>query len=178
MVSNRAELVGHGDRELRGLVLDLAEVALAALSPAAGLERCASVDGSRLWVTGRTYDLSGYRRIEVLGAGKASASLALGLDRLLGLWLTGGLVVVPRRPAEASERIEFVEADHPVPSSAKHRGGRGAFRKGARLGRGRPCHLRVHRGKLGAGLPAGARDIRRGQDRPASTALVVSNVDR
>ena len=104
--------------QFRGLVLDLAEIALAALSPAAGLERSVSVDGSRLCVAGRSYDLSGYRRIEVLGAGKASAPLALGLERLLGRWLTGGLVVVPRRPAEAPERIELIEADHPVPSRA------------------------------------------------------------
>jgi glycerate 2-kinase len=38
-VGNRARLVDHGERELRATVLDLAEAALAALSPAAGLRR-------------------------------------------------------------------------------------------------------------------------------------------
>ena len=134
LVSNRAELVGHGESELRGLVLDLAEVALAALSPEAGLERCVSVDGPRLCVAGRTYDLSGYERIEVLGAGKASTALALGLERLLGGWLTGGLVVVPRRPTEAPERIELIEADHPVPSPASVAAGEALFARAQGLG--------------------------------------------
>jgi glycerate-2-kinase len=134
LVSNRAELVGHGESELRGLVLDLAEAALAALSPAGGLARCVSVEDSRLYVAGRRYDLSGYRRIEVLGAGKASAPLALGIERLLGRWLSGGLVVVPSRPAEVPERVELIEADHPVPSSASIEAGEALLARAHALG--------------------------------------------
>ena len=59
-MSNRAELVGHGEGELRGLVLDLAEVALAALSPEAGLERCVSVEARGFVSPGATYDMAGY----------------------------------------------------------------------------------------------------------------------
>jgi len=42
------------------------------------------VVGDDLIVPGRRYDLSAFERVVVLGAGKASGELALGLERLLG----------------------------------------------------------------------------------------------
>jgi len=76
-IGNRARLTDHGDRELRAAVLDLAEVALTALSPAAGLRRSVALDGTDLIAGGRSYDLSAVRRLVLLGAGKASAELAM-----------------------------------------------------------------------------------------------------
>src|SRR5215471_20882173 len=87
----RARLVDHGERELRATLLDLAETALAALSPAVGLRRSVALDGDRLLTGGSSYDLSAVDRIVVLGAGKASAEAALALERLLGPRLAGGV---------------------------------------------------------------------------------------
>ncbi len=133
-VLNRSRLIDHGERELRGLALDLAEVALAALNPAAGLHRCVLVDGEELVVSGRRYDLSAFERIVVLGAGKASAELAFALEQLLGEHLTDGLVVVPRRPEVAPGRIVMIEADHPVPTAASVGAGRALVEKAEGLG--------------------------------------------
>ena len=66
-------------------------------------------------MSGRRYDLSAFEQIVVLGAGKASAELAVGLEKLLGTRLGGGLVVVRRRPAVAPLRVSIVEAGHPSP---------------------------------------------------------------
>jgi len=106
-IGNRARLTDHGERELRATVLDLAEVALAALSPSAGLRRSVARHGQDLVAGGRSYDLSAVRRLVVLGAGKASAEVAVALEQMLGPRLDGGTVVVPhshsaRRPARQS----------------------------------------------------------------------------
>ena len=74
-IENRARLTDHGDQELRAAVLDLAEAALAALSPSAGLRRSVRLDGENLVAGGRSYDLAAVGRLVVLGAGKASAEL-------------------------------------------------------------------------------------------------------
>ena len=123
-VENRARLVDHGERELRATLLDLAEMALAALSPAAGLRRSVVLDGEDLVAGGRSYDLSAVDRLVVLGAGKASAEAALALEQMLGPRLWGGVVVVPRSAGVATQRVTLIEADHPVPSKASVDGAR------------------------------------------------------
>lgn len=117
-VRNRSRLLGHGEREMRKLALDLAEAALAALSPATGLRRSVALHGDKLVVAGRTYDLSQFEHIVLLGAGKASAELALAVEQLLGPRLTDGVVVVPRGTEVAIQRALLIEADHPIPSKA------------------------------------------------------------
>ncbi len=76
--------------------------------------------------------LADYRRVVLVGAGKASMAMAGVLEERLGDALDEGLVVVPHgyrasfptgQPAPV--RTEVVEAGHPVPDEA---GGRGAQR--------------------------------------------------
>ena len=69
--------------------------------------------------------LSAYRRVVVVGAGKASVAMAGALEEKLGEALSEGLVVVPhgyRQTLPGTERmphrIEVVEAGHPVPDEA------------------------------------------------------------
>jgi glycerate-2-kinase len=133
-VENRARLVDHGERELRATALDLAEVALAALSPAAGLRRCVAFDGEHLMAGGRSYDLSAADRLVVLGAGKASAEAALALEQLLGPRLAGGVVVVPRSAGVMTQRVTLLAADHPIPGRASIAGARALLRQARELG--------------------------------------------
>ena len=94
---------------------------LARVDPLAMLERVLSRDGDLLRVATETechvYDLSRYRRILVLGAGKASARLALGLERVLGDRITGGVVAVKEGYGESLPRLRLLEAGHPVPDA-------------------------------------------------------------
>jgi glycerate 2-kinase len=60
-------------------------------------------------------DLSGYRRIVAIGAGKATAPMALALERILGERLNGGVIAVKYGHTEPLQRIEIIEAGHPVP---------------------------------------------------------------
>jgi glycerate 2-kinase len=135
-IENRARLTDHGERELRAIVLDLAEVALAALSPSAGLRRSVAVHGPDLVAGGRSYDLSAVRRLVVLGAGKASAEVAVALGEMLGPRLDAGIVVVPHdqsalRPAR---QLSLLPAEHPVPGPASVTGARALLAQAAGLG--------------------------------------------
>jgi glycerate 2-kinase len=123
-IGNRARLTDHGERDLRATVLDLAEVALAALSPSAGLRRSVAVHGQDLVAAGRSYDLSAVRRLVVLGAGKASAEVAVALEQMLGPRLDAGTVVVPHDALLPTRRLSLLPAEHPVPGLASVAGAR------------------------------------------------------
>jgi glycerate 2-kinase len=133
-VGNRARLADHGERELRVAALDLAEAALAALSPAAGLRRSVALDGANLIAGGRSYDLSAVDRLVVLGAGKASAEAAEALEQMLGPRVSGGVVVVPRSARVGARRITLMDADHPFPGPASADGARALLRQAEDLG--------------------------------------------
>ena len=57
-------------------------------------------------------------RLLVVGAGKAAASLARGLEHVLGERIDGGCIIVKYGHGEALERIRIVEAAHPIPDGA------------------------------------------------------------
>ncbi len=89
------------------------------VDPLKMMERVLSLHGDTLRVTTESqsfsYDLTQYRRILVLGAGKASARMALGLERLLGKRIVDGVVAVKEGHVEPLDRVRLVEASHPVP---------------------------------------------------------------
>jgi Putative glycerate kinase len=60
-------------------------------------------------------DLSTFRRVLVLGAGKASARMGRAIEDILGDRVSGGCIVTKYGHAEPLERIEVLEAGHPVP---------------------------------------------------------------
>ncbi|MEI6281411.1 MAG: DUF4147 domain-containing protein [Alphaproteobacteria bacterium] len=63
-------------------------------------------------------------RVLVVGAGKATASLARGLEAVLGARIDDGLIVVKHGHAELLERIRTVEGGHPIPDAAGETGTR------------------------------------------------------
>jgi len=133
-IENRARLTDHGDQQLRATVLDLAELALAALSPSAGLRRSVALDGDHLVAGGRSYDLSAVDRLVVLGAGKASAEVTTALAEMLGSRLDGGVVVVPRAAEKPMGRLTVLPGEHPVPGPASVTGARALLEQAGRLG--------------------------------------------
>jgi glycerate 2-kinase len=56
-----------------------------------------------------------YRRVVVLGCGKASAAMASAAEEVLGDRIAGGFVVVKDGCAVPVPRVEIAEAGHPVP---------------------------------------------------------------
>jgi hydroxypyruvate reductase len=58
-----------------------------------------------------------YRRVFVIGAGKAGASMAKGAERVLGRRITGGFINVKDGHTAKLRRIELHECGHPIPDA-------------------------------------------------------------
>lgn len=99
----------------KGILTALIRGSLLAADPDSAMERLIAVKGNRLLVDKVPYDLSAYKRIVGVGAGKASAHMAVALERLLGNRLEGGLVVVKEGYRAHTAKIAIVEAGHPLP---------------------------------------------------------------
>ncbi len=92
--------------------------AIAAVEPGAAVRRCLRREGESLSVSGRTYDLSAFRRVCLLGIGKAAPAMSVVLAEILGVTLAAGLVITKHIPLESINHSPFsiLEGDHPVPN--------------------------------------------------------------
>lgn len=102
--------------------------ALRRVDPALMLQELLSLEGDFLTIRTETeryrYDLSDYEEILVIGAGKASAKMALGLESVLGERISGGVVAVKEGHTEELSRIDLIEAGHPMPDERSVEAGR------------------------------------------------------
>ncbi len=104
-------------RDLRGDLARISKVAIAAVDPAACLERTVHLEGDHLVVEDRSVDLSPIERVIVVGMGKASARMAAALEGILGKRISCGLVVAADGYAIPTERVAITCAAHPVPDA-------------------------------------------------------------
>lgn len=97
----------------------IARSAIARVDPVSMVRDSVAIDGTNLRVTvgssAVSVDLSAYRRIVVLGAGKASAAMARGLEAVLGSRIDCGLIAVKYGHTAELARVNLIEAGHPVP---------------------------------------------------------------
>jgi len=98
--------------------------ALLAADPQTILRNKVRVRRNDLEIGTLSFKLSEFRRVLVIGGGKASAGMALEIGQILDGWITGGSVNIPAytKPWPKSEKINFNPASHPIPS---HDGVRG-----------------------------------------------------
>lgn len=99
---------------------------LDAVRPDRLIRSSVAVNGRTMSVAGwdSEIDLDAVRRIIVIGAGKASACMALALQEMLGERITGGTLATKAGHGELLERIEVIETGHPVPNRESHRAAR------------------------------------------------------
>ncbi len=117
-IKNEKELVAHGCGSLRKAVLDIADYALHAADPYLATRKLIGLQGDILNIGSLRFDLSQKGDIYVLGAGKASLSIARALDEVLGDRISLGLVIVKNKQDQLLQHIELREASHPVPDKA------------------------------------------------------------
>lgn len=116
MSSNPSVLPLDAERKRRrAIALSLAHAALAAVEPAAALRACFQRDGDTLRVGESVYDLRRYRRIIVVGAGKAGAPMAQAVESALGDRVSAGIVNVKYGYTAPTKIIELNQAGHPIP---------------------------------------------------------------
>jgi glycerate 2-kinase len=98
---------------LRRQALRIFHAALEAAEPARAVLRHVGIHQNTLIAGGSRYRLNSFRNIYVIGAGKASAPMAVAVERLLGAQITGGLINAP--DAVKLRRVEINSCGHPVP---------------------------------------------------------------
>ncbi|HZD13100.1 MAG TPA: DUF4147 domain-containing protein, partial [Candidatus Binatus sp.] len=98
--------------------------ALLAADPPKIIRDSVRVIGDVLRVIDVSVKLGEFERVLVIGGGKASAGMALEIERILGKRITGGSVNIPvyTKPWPTSSRIAFNPATHPIPSQSGVRG--------------------------------------------------------
>ena len=100
------------------ILKDIFNAALRAVDPYFALLKVASIERNCLHVGSEIYDLKTYKRIAVIGAGKATARMALAIENLLGDRISSGLVIVKTGHSIPLNIIRLIEAAHPVPDQA------------------------------------------------------------
>ena len=105
--------------------LDIFRAALEAADPEKAVLAHVAFDGKTLRVGRRRYRLDDFDRIQVIGAGKASARMALAVERLLGKRVAGGRINVPDGTrGQAGGMSICIMAGHPVPDERGLEGSR------------------------------------------------------
>jgi hydroxypyruvate reductase len=125
-------------QDIRQLAAQIMTAALDAVEPRAAVHSHVRREGNWLHVADQRYDLAGFKRVLVVGGGKAGMPMLAAVTELLGDRLAAGLVNVkeghkvagrqvtfgahpPLNAAQAltvAPGLEIVEAGHPVPDSA------------------------------------------------------------
>ena len=98
--------------------LAIFRAALKAADPVLAVRRFLRREGDVLIAGSKRYRLARFDRIFVLGAGKASASMASAVEAVLGSRITGGIVVTKYGHGLPLRRIKVAESGHPVPDEA------------------------------------------------------------
>lgn len=91
------------------------QAALEAADPVQAIQRAVQVQGGHLSVAGQQYDLAKFPKVHLLSIGKAGAGLALGLESLLGGFLTRGLVITKTADQPPLIRCTVLLGGHPIP---------------------------------------------------------------
>jgi glycerate 2-kinase len=104
------------------------QAALQAADPAVAIRRLLKLDKrtGNLRVGDLNYDLPAFKRIIVVGAGKATATMAWAVEQILGDRIANGYINVKygHSAPDPLQRIEINECGHPVPDEAGWSGAR------------------------------------------------------
>jgi len=128
IIRNFSDLVKNAgstrDREARKLVLKALEVSIETVDPKRIVESKVKIKGGSLAIDGFKLSLRRFKRVTVVGAGKASGAMAEALERVLSDRITHGLVNVLEGTKSNfhTDKIELQEASHPVPSEKSTEG--------------------------------------------------------
>ncbi len=99
---------------LRQSILSIAEAGLAAIDTKSVIKQNIRIANNHLIIKDQVFDLSGFKKIKVIGFGKASCPAAEALEEALGQLLDSG-VAIGISPA-ACELIDTYEGTHPQAS--------------------------------------------------------------
>lgn len=104
-------------KDIKLFIKDLIEATIRVITPANLIKRYIKRVGDILVIEDKEYDLFNYKNIVVVGAGKASASMAVGIEDILKDKITEGFVIVKEGFSLPTMKIKIVEGSHPIPDN-------------------------------------------------------------
>jgi glycerate 2-kinase len=133
LIKNNREIVNNSSNELnveaRKAALLLLESAVSAVDPRKLLRSRVKLHKNTLKIDDLQLNLEDYRRIIVVGGGKASGAMAESLEEILGPRIDAGLINIPEGSTHQlkGQTIELNEAGHPIPTEQGRRGANRIF---------------------------------------------------
>ncbi|MEM2455530.1 MAG: DUF4147 domain-containing protein, partial [Candidatus Bathyarchaeia archaeon] len=127
-VKNREEILANAesplDQRAREIALDAIERAIESVDPKNLIYLKVKVNDEKIMINGRAFDLRSFRRIFVIGGGKASGYMAEAMETILEDKVEDGIVVVPKGTSEKfkTKVIKVHEASHPIPDESSVEG--------------------------------------------------------
>ncbi|MFQ3619374.1 MAG: glycerate kinase [Spirochaetales bacterium] len=115
-------------KQIRKHLEDIFSAALERVDPYKMIKERVLIEHNTLLVRGDTeeyrWDLGRYNRIIVLGAGKATAKMALAIEEIFQSRITEGVISVKPGHTEKLTRVRMIEAGHPVPNEGSVEAGK------------------------------------------------------
>ncbi|WP_456325639.1 glycerate kinase type-2 family protein [Desulfonauticus submarinus] len=102
-------------KKMKKHLLEIFHTGLEAVKPTTIIPSSINFNYPLLKIEQQTFDLSLFKHIVVLGAGKASALMAQSLENILEGFITKGLISTKYGHSCNLKKIEIIEAGHPVP---------------------------------------------------------------
>ena len=158
MLENLVTLKVSMQKNTKGDCITIFKAGIKAVDPYQAVKDHFRLDGGYLLVADQKYKLADFDHIYAIGAGKASASMALALEEIMGNRLHGGLVVVKYGHLSNLKKVSIVEAGHPVPDEAGFQGAE-ALSKLVRSGSGKDLFICLISGGGSALLPLPVPEI-------------------
>ncbi|MFX1497621.1 MAG: glycerate kinase [Promethearchaeota archaeon] len=107
---------------LREIVLNALEIAIISIKPDKLMQKAIKLNNNNLVINGKVFDLNDYHKIYIIGGGKATARMALFLEKVLvdyGDIDYEGIINVPDnlnlKEKDFPKKIELNFASHPTP---------------------------------------------------------------
>ena len=118
---------GYTTERLRSMATDMFLAAIRSVNAYQAVRNCVTIEGEHLSVETPSgeredFDLNEFRRVFVIGAGKATASMAQAVEETLGNRIRTGIINVKYGHTAHLSVIKVNEVGHPIPDEAGLRG--------------------------------------------------------
>ena len=113
-------MINYSLEELRQIARDIFLKAVSAVDPSKRLAEAMGIEQGSLVVrmegnSRRSFDLKGFEKIILIGAGKAAASMAKAAEEILGDRISKGIITTKYGHDVPLKYTETIEAGHPIP---------------------------------------------------------------
>lgn len=102
----------------RKIILELLEVGINSVLPENLIPSLVKIENEKLIIEHLEFQLSKLRNLYVVGAGKASGTMATAIEPILEPYITDGFINIPEgtKNRYPTRKIKLNEATHPIPS--------------------------------------------------------------